>query len=238
MNTDSISHSSEQIWQFLHGEMNSAEQAAFAARVRQDARLEAELHRQRQLHLLLKNAAAEPLADRLLREYQSEQEVYTPAAASPPGGRVRRLPKRNRLYALAACAAVVAGTLWMTFAGSPLTWAEPRVIACAFRAGDPAPPPGKYAREALLAATGRVTSFVNAEVRRRGDPGLRALRKKPLQMSIEEIFAGQVSLTVEVPGRGAWTGNYASLDALNQQSPQIAVDLVDFLSGRPALRSP
>ncbi|MFO1528534.1 MAG: hypothetical protein U1F77_02090 [Kiritimatiellia bacterium] len=161
-----------------------------------------------------------------------------PAAAATPGGRVLRFPKRNRLYALAACAAVVAGTLWVTFAGGPLTWAEPRVIACAFRAGEPAPPAGKYANEALVTATRRVTSFVNAEARRRRDSRLHDLRKNPLQMSIEEIFAGQVSLTVEVPGRGAWTGNFASLDALNQQSPQIAVDIVDFLSGKPALRSP
>ncbi|MFO1490718.1 MAG: hypothetical protein U1F87_07380 [Kiritimatiellia bacterium] len=159
-----------------------------------------------------------------------------PAAAATPGGRVLRFPKRNRLYALAACAAVVAGTLWVHLAGGPRRRRSP-AHACAFRAGEPAPPRANM-RTRLVTATRRVTSFVNAEARRRRDSRLHDLRKNPLQMSIEEIFAGQVSLTVEVPGRGAWTGNFASLDALNQQSPQIAVDIVDFLSGKPALRLP
>ncbi len=234
MKIQSTSDSSEQIWRFLHGEMEADERAAFAESVRVDKQLASELRSQRQLHRLLANAGRDALVGRLLAEYEAEEAVAPPA---PCKGRRLDFPGRSTLLALAACAVVVAGLYWAMLPRGPLRWDPPEVIATAYRAGEPAPP-GKYSREALLDAARRLMHEVDRAARGLQDPALEEMRQAPLRMSVEEIFAGQVSITVEIPGREAWVGNLPSLNDLLRRAPLVAGDVLDHLRARPNPPSP
>lgn len=228
MNIQPNSDASAQIWKFLHGEMDADDQAAFAERLRVDVQLASEFRAQRQVHRLLLQAGRDALVDRLLAEYEADATVVEP----PPGkNRHLRFPGRSSLLALAACAAVVAGLYWALPPRGLLRWDPPRVIATAYRAGEPAPP-GKYTQDALLSAARRLMGEVDRTAQGMDDPALKGLREAPLRLSIEEIFAGQVSITVEVPGRDAWVGNLPSLNDLLRRAPLVAGEILDHLRGR------
>ena len=243
MNNPSTSHVSEQVWKFLHGEMDPAEKSAFELRVREDAKLESELRAQRRLHRLMINAGRVALADRLLAEFQAEQAV----PAAPRAGRLLRFPGRYGLLALAACAAIVAGGVWTVLPRSPLRWDSPRVIATAWMgpdgtgtpepAGNP-PPPGKYANEALLGASRGLMAEVDRVARGLEPHDRKGLASQPLRLSVQEIFAGQITVALEIPGHEAWTTNLASLAELQSRAPALAEQIVAHLLGRSARPSP
>ncbi len=243
MNNQSTSHASEQVWKFLHGEMDPAEKSAFELRVREDAKLESELRAQRRLHRLMINAGRVALADRLLAEFQAEQAVQ---AAPPRAGRLLRFPGRFGLLALAACAAIVAGVVWTVIPRSPLRWESPRVIATAWMgpgetvAPNPAgnPPPGKYSNESLLEASRGLIAAVDRVARGLEADARRELSARPLRLSVQEIFAGQITLALEIPGGEPWTTNVASLADLQARTQVLAEQMVAHLRGRSTHPSP
>ena len=235
MKIQSNSDSSERIWKFLHGEMETDERAAFAESVRVDPQLASELRAQRQLHLLLVNAGRDALVDRLLEEYEAEETMAPPA---PCKGRRLDFPGRSTLLALAACAVVVAGLFWAMLPRGPLRWDPPQVIATAYRKGDEPAPPGKYTKEELLNAARRLMREVDRAAREVQDPALEELSQLSLRLSIEEIFAGQVFISVEIPGREAWDGNLPSLNDLLRRAPLVAGEILDHLRARPNRPSP
>ena len=243
MNNPSNSHASQQVWKFLHGEMDPAEKSAFELRVREDAKLESELRAQRRLHRLMINAGRVALADRLLAEFQAEQAV----PAAPRAGRLLRFPGRSGLLALAACAAIVAGVVWTVMPRSPLRWESPRVIATAWMGsgegvppkpvGNP-PPPGKYSNESLLDASRGLIAAVDRVARGLDADARRELNSRPLRLSVQEIFAGQVTVALEVPDGEPWTTNLATLADLQARTPALAEQMVAHLRGRSAHPSP
>ena len=245
MNIQSNSDASERVWKFLHGEMDPAEKSAFEALIQIDARLAAELQAQRQLHLLLVNAGREALVDRLLAEHEADVASATTVPCKRPRSNFQG---RSRLLALAACVAVVAGILWAVLPRSPLRWEPPRVIATAWMGSggatahdprvSPSTPPGRYSNTTLLKASRELMAAVDRFARGLGVGERNTLATQPLRLSVQEIFAGQITVALEIPGREAWTANLASLTALQEQTPALAEQIVAHLRDRSALSSP